>query len=63
MHYLALSDIRKETINEIFGTVQFIEYDAEIKFITSPLSELELSKLLKKASDVGADLCSHIRCL
>ena len=53
----------RRLLREIFGAVQFIDCEDEIKFITSSLSEIELEALLKGVSERGGTVLSHIRCL
>ena len=60
-HYIAVIGADAEAITKLFGEVKILSDNREIRFITSPLSEDEVSSRIEALTQNGARVKSRIR--
>ena len=60
-HYIAISGADEKTVTELLGEVQLIPIEGEIAFITSVMSEEDVTKSIEALTAGGARVRSRIR--
>ena len=62
-NYIALKNVDEQSAKNIFGNIEIINSDKELAFISSKMTEAELSSGIEKIYALGGELLSRIRLL